>query len=70
MDDDAPTSRTNDDELDSMILIAIVVGSTGLLLMILGAVYYLSRLGDLPSRKAVTAAAAEYNKGAAVRCVS
>lgn len=41
------------DELDSVFLIAIVIGSTGLVLMALGGVYYLTRLGDVPSRKAV-----------------
>lgn len=51
MDDDP--SNDNEGGLESIILVAIVVGSTGLLLMILGAVYYLSRLGDVPSRKSV-----------------
>ena len=41
------------EELDSVFLIAIVIGSTGLVLMVLGGVYYLTRLGDIPSRKAV-----------------
>ena len=44
---------SQDDELDSTILIAIVIGSTGFLLMVLGGAYYLSRLGDVPSRKSV-----------------
>lgn len=48
----------NDDQLDSTVLIGIVIGSTGLLLMILGAVYYLSRLGDIP-RGAVASLSAE-----------
>ena len=36
-------------------LLAIVIACTGLLLMILGAAYFLSRLGDVPSRKSVAA---------------
>jgi hypothetical protein len=44
---------SSSDELESVFLIAIVIGSTGLVLMTLGGVYYLTRLGDIPSRKAV-----------------
>ncbi|CAB9518083.1 expressed unknown protein [Seminavis robusta] len=50
------STSTNDDELESTFLIAIVIGSTGFVLMVLGGVYYLTRLGDVPSRKAVAAA--------------
>ena len=46
---------TVDDELDSTIILAIVIGSTGFVLMMLGAVYYLTRLGDVPSRKRAVA---------------
>jgi len=42
-----------DDELEPTILVAIVVGSTGFVLMVLGAIYYLTRWGDVPSRKTV-----------------
>lgn len=47
---------TSDEEtgLDSTFIIAIVIGSTGFVLMILGGVYYLSRLGDVPSRRTQT----------------
>jgi hypothetical protein len=44
---------SSSNELDSVFLISIVIGSTGLVLMVLGGVYYLTRLGDIPSRKAV-----------------
>ena len=52
-DSNAATAAMDDDELDPTIIIAIVIGSTGFVLMMLGAVYYLTRTGDIPSRKAV-----------------
>jgi hypothetical protein len=44
---------STDDNINSTIIAAIVIGSTGVVLMVLGSVYYLTRLGDVPSRKAV-----------------
>jgi hypothetical protein len=58
MDEDAADAAPSDDNLDPVILVAIVIGSTGFLLMVLGTVFYLSRLGDVPNtlRKPVEAA--------------
>lgn len=59
MDDN--NQNQDDGGLDSTIMVAIVIGATGLVLMVLGGVYYLTRLGDVPSRKAVANASDEEN---------
>lgn len=46
---------TSANKVDSRVIAAIVIGSIGLVLMMFGSVYYLTRLGDISSRRSIAA---------------
>ena len=46
-------TSTDDEEVNSTVIAAIVIGSVGVVLMAFGSLLYFTRLGDVPSRRAV-----------------
>lgn len=46
---------TSANEVNPRVIAAIVIGSMGLVLMMFGSVYYLTRLGDVSSQRSIAA---------------